>query len=102
MRELVVLKQHHYKLLMLPYCCLHSQAEVCCWLELWRGFHSSGVLKMPMMPRLRMRLTTRAPMVPRKDGITPWAWSHALRVAMSAMMPSIWKWVPTTALTWNS
>lgn len=81
---------------------LHSQAEVCGWLELWHGFHSNGALKMPMMPRLRTRLATSTPMVPRKEGPAPWARSHVRRDAMSAITPSIWKWVPTTALMWNS
>lgn len=85
-----------------PHCSLRSHAGVCGWLELWQGFHSSGALKMPMMPRLRRRLMTSTPMVPRKEGIAPWAMSAALRDIMSAITPSIWKWVPTTALTWKS
>lgn len=84
------------------HCSLRSHVGVCGWLELRHDFHSNGALKIPMMPRLRTRLTTSAPMVPRKEGIPPWATSHALRDIMSAITPSIWKWVPTTALTWKS
>ncbi len=85
-----------------PHCSLRSHADACGWLEARQGFHSSGALKMPMMPRLRTRLMTSTPMVPRKEGIAPWATSHARRDVMSAITPSIWKWVPTTALTWKS
>lgn len=93
-----------------PHCSLSSRAvagavavaAVCCWGALCQGFHRSGALKTPMMPRLRTKLRTRTPTVPRKDGAAPWVSSHFLRVIMSAITPSIWKCVPTTALTWNS
>lgn len=87
---------------------LRSQSAACCVLALLlrlapcQDSQSSGALKMPMMPRLRTRLTTSAPIVPRKDGIAPWATSHALREVMSAITPCIWKCVPTTALMWKS
>lgn len=87
---------------MRPHFSLHSRLDVCGWLELWQGFHSSGALKMPMIPRLRTRLATNTPTVPRNEGIAPRAKSHARRDVMSAITPSIWKWVPTTALMWKS
>lgn len=85
-----------------PHCSLHPQVDECGWLGLRHGFQSSGALKMPIIPRLRTRLMASAPMVPRKDGIIPWFRSHVLRDVMSAITPSIWKWDPTTALTWKS
>ena len=81
-----------------PHCSLRSLA----WLELRQGFHSSGALKMPMTPRLRTRLRTSTPIVPSKEGSATWVKSVARRDIMSAITPSIWKWVPTTALTWKS
>lgn len=132
MIKLLVLKKHYYELLtaqtdtderdsqpkpflwkvnqsssgcwwrIRPHCSLRSHGDVCGWLELWQDFHSSGALKIPIMPKLRTRLTASAPMVPRRDGAAPWSTSHAFRDAMSANTPCIWKWVPTTALMWKS
>lgn len=86
----------------MPHCSLCSQVVEDVWLKMCKGFHSNGALKMPMMHRLRKRPMNSAPTVPRKEGISPWARSAALRDIMSVITASIWKWVPTTALTWKS